>query len=110
MSIYATILEMDDGCSCAPPLIYRGSHVVPTPTDQRGGAVDVAQIPDSCHPSVPDGGDGGTLVDFLRIHLAEDPWTCGGGKTGAATVVLARTQVALLRDTLTAWLDAGERN
>ncbi|HWB38270.1 MAG TPA: hypothetical protein VHA75_19800 [Rugosimonospora sp.] len=99
-------------CTCGnpPPLIYQGSHVNPSDDGPRGGSVDVAAIPNHCHPSVRGSlADEGPPVEFLRLSVAEDPTTYGETLPGYAEVVLDRAQVEEFRDTLTCWLDTEER-
>lgn len=100
-------------CDCGTPrspLVYEGSHVLPSDTDRRGGSVDVAAIPDHIdrddRPELPEG----TLKDWLRLSVdSDDSHTERNGKpyvpAGRAAVILTRAHVAELRDTLTAWLD-----
>jgi hypothetical protein len=136
MSIYGTILslsedEHEDGCdiyveirpgffefsgkpcSCGTPrapLVYEGSHVLPSDGDPRGGGVTLALI--SAHveredrPELPEG----TLKDWLRLDVRNEPsaetykdkpYVAGG----SSTVVLTRQLVTDLRDALTGWLD-----
>ncbi|MER7578383.1 hypothetical protein [Kitasatospora sp. NPDC097691] len=133
MSIFATrLLFADDGgLETAPaPRIYRGSHVNPAADDPRGGWLELAVIPDHCHPDVrfrddpePTGGRP-VPVEYLRLGLgrpSEDTSGDGGsggsgsggsgsdqgGSSGAgaqATVILDRPQVELLHAALTEWL------
>lgn len=103
---------LDDSvpCSCnAGPLIYQGSHINPGPEDRRGGSVDVAAIPNHCHPSVRASGEAGPPVEFLRLGVREDPTTYQGGYPGDATVVLDRDAVRQLRDVLDLWLNTPDR-
>lgn len=102
----------DRPCSCEnpPPIIYQGSHVNPASEDPRGGSVDVAAIPNHCHPSVRGTlTDDGPPVQFLRLSVAEDKATYGEPQPGYAQVVLDRAQVERFRDTLTNWLETEER-
>jgi hypothetical protein len=100
-------------CSCGnrPPIIYQGSHVNPADDHPRGGSIDVAAIPNHCHPDVrgSDGDDMGRPVEFLRLSVDENKTTYGGSQPGSATVVLDRAQVERLRDTLNDWLSTEER-
>lgn len=95
------------------PIVYQGSHVLPSDSDRRGGSVYVCAIPDHItrdgHDDVPEL----TLKDWLRLGVSsEDSDTEYEGKPyepgGDATVVLTRSQAERLRDTLTAWLDRKE--
>ncbi len=99
-------------CTCGnrPPLVYQGSHVNPADDGPRGGSVDVAAIPNHCHPSVRGTlADEGPPVEFLRLSVSEDETTYGESQPGYAQVVLDRAQVEELRNTLTYWLDTEER-
>ncbi|MFJ9456748.1 hypothetical protein ACIRST_16860 [Kitasatospora sp. NPDC101447] len=78
MSIFATrLLFADDGgLETAPaPRIYRGSHVNPAADDPRGGWLELAEIPDHCHPDVrfrddPKSAGGRPVpVEYLRLGL-----------------------------------------
>lgn len=97
MSNYATRLLLDgdpnseDG-ALGPPIIYEGSHVIPSADDARCGWVEIAGIPAFCGPNPAQ------LVDFLRLDVSEDNGC-------QATVVLDRAQVERIRDTLTDWLN-----
>ncbi|MEV7013323.1 hypothetical protein [Streptosporangium sp. NPDC051022] len=89
-------------CSCGnlPPIIYQGSHINPSAADPRGGHVSFCAIPNWCHPSVRGAStDDGPSVDYARLWVTQED-----GEGGV--VVLDRTQVAQLRDTLTEWLDS----
>lgn len=104
--------RVDNPCTCGnrAPIIYRGSHVNPADNDPRGGSIDVAAIPNHCHPSVRfSDTDEGPPVWFLRLSVDEDDATYHGMQPGSATIVLDRAQVAELRDTLTTWLDTEDR-
>lgn len=106
MSIYASWLDLDDN----PPLIYQGSHVNPADDDPRGGDVDIAAIPDHCHPSVRGTGEDGPPVEFLRLSVTEHDDTYGERQPGSGTVVLNRRHAEEIRDLLTTWLDRSEDN
>lgn len=136
MSIYGTWLslgddEHEDGCAiwvevepgcfehsgkpcdCGiprSPIVYEGSHVLPSDDDRRGGSLDVAGIPDFVTRDGRDNAQGEGLKDWLRLSVGAlpslerydgKPYVAGGH----ATVVLTRSHVEELRDTLTAWLD-----
>ena len=99
-------------CTCGnkPPIIYQGSHVNPSDDDPRGGSIDIAAIPNHCHPAVRGTAtNDGPPVWFLRLTVDEDETTYHGMQPGRATVVLDRSQVEKIRDTLTRWLDEEER-
>ncbi len=136
MSIYGTFFSLDcehaeecafwveasDGvfepgdpadCTCDlrdAPLVYEGSHVLPSDQDRCGGEVELATIPDHIirddRPELPDG----TLKDWLRLGVGSldstfrhegKPYVAGGD----ATVILTRPHVERLRDALTEWLE-----
>jgi hypothetical protein len=138
MSIYATWLSLsaddhEDGCAvyvedppgshcfefsgkpcdCGTPrapLVYEGSHVLPSNADRRGGCIDVAGIPDFIERDGRDDAKGSGLKDWLRLSVMNEESTLQyEGKSyvrgGDAAVVLDRRGVEELRDTLTAWLD-----
>lgn len=99
-------------CTCgnAAPLIYQGSHVNPDDADPRGGYLFACAIPNHCHPSVRmEGGDDGPPVEYLRLSMGEHHTTYRGMEPGHSTLVLDRSHVERLRDTLTTWLDSRER-
>jgi hypothetical protein len=116
VSIYASWLLLAGGDTDADgpaPLIYRGSHISPADDGGRDGWVEVAAIPNHCHPAIR-GKPSGELthevilahpVEFLRLSLGE------GEATDApqVTVVLDRSQVEHLQVTLTTWLDTSGR-
>jgi hypothetical protein len=138
VSIYATWLHLDDThtdecaiwvetsdgcfepiggpCDCGIPmcpLVYEGSHILPSDDDQRGGSVDVAGIPDFITRDGRDDAQGTGLKDWLRLSVGAlpskliykgRPYQLGG----YVAVVLTRPQVEMMRDTLTAWLEREE--
>lgn len=103
-------------CSCGlprAPLVYEGSHVLPADSDPRGGSLDVAAIPDFIEREERDDAQGEGLKDWLRLTVSSvpsrerykgKPYVSGGH----ATLVLTRSHVEELRDTLSAWLDREE--
>ena len=118
MSIYCTLLMLDrmhkDDCSywvetepgvfgvsgkpcnCGTPrspLIYQGSHVLPSNSDQREGYVEIAGIPNHVTRDGRDDAPEGSLKDWLRLAVNREQ------------VVLTRPLVTEVRDTLTEWLD-----
>lgn len=132
MSIYATIFHIEDerqwiaelqesGVDAAvirdgepdptdldAPIIYQGSHVLPSHDDPRGGSVSLALIP----PHITrDGRDDRTEGEgpwpFLRLDVSSHSTTNHGGCL--ATVVLTDQQVLRLRDALTKWLLQAEK-
>lgn len=81
------------------PLVYRGSHVLPSGRDPRGGYVHVSAIPDHVQRE-----GRRPPYDYLRLSVSED--VVGDND---ATVVLTRRQVVELRDVLTTWLESRPR-
>ncbi|GAA4831852.1 hypothetical protein [Kitasatospora terrestris] len=108
MSIFVTWLLLAEDGDAAAPLVYRGSHANPADDDPRGGWVEVAAIPDHCHPAVrwqvapPEG----LPVEYLRLSVGQVADPSSGCGPGWATVVLDRAQVEELHETLGAWLTA----
>jgi hypothetical protein len=100
-------------CDCGTPrapIVYEGSHVLPSDEDRRGGYVDIAAIPDFITRDGRDDAQGEGLKDWLRLSVGAlpsslvregEPYVAGGN----AVVVLTRPLVEELRDTLTAWLE-----
>lgn len=93
------------------PIVYEGSHVLPSDDDRRGGCVDLAVIP----PHIERGGcddaprEDGRVFPWLRLGVSAEPseleyegkpYTPGGH----VTVILTRSQVTRLRDSLDDWL------
>lgn len=92
-------------CDCGlpeAPIVYQGSHVLPSDDDERGGHVDIAAIPGHIDragrpPTNPDD-------EFTPYH----PWlrlSVWEVVEGSATVVLDRRGVELLYRTLGEWLE-----
>jgi hypothetical protein len=132
MSIYASWLTLGDGehedgcaiyvedppgsncfefsgepCDCGTPrapIVYEGSHVLPSNTDRRAGYIDVAGIPDHIVREGREDGREGVPKDWLRLSVGSVPSTTMYG----AALVLDRALVMELRDTLTAWLEREE--
>lgn len=104
--------ELDDQrpCTCGRPfmpIIYEGSHHLPSDDDPRGGWVEVGAIPGFIER---EGREQTGLWDWLRLGVGNEPSrTQYEGRPyvsgGDATVVLTRPQVERLRDTLTMWLE-----
>jgi len=86
-------------CTCGQPnapMVYMGSHVLPSPSDTRGGWVDIASIAGFI---TRDGRDGG------GEHLDYDtPWPYLRFGVNEATVVLTEENVRQIADTLNEWL------
>ena len=85
-------------CSCTRamvPLVYEGSHVLPSEGDPRGGWVELSSIPGYIRRDGREAPpEDRQPYPFLRVGVNE------------ATVVLTRDQVALVHKTLAAWLRA----
>lgn len=84
-------------CTCGQPnapIGYRASHLLPSLSDPRGGALDVAAIPDFITRDGRDDAQEGAPKDFLRLSVYAP----------RDAVLLTRPQVEQVRDTLTAWL------
>lgn len=117
--MYATSLDLcgeseDDEPA---PIRYLGSHVLPTPGDERGGSLDLGLIPGFItdngwclhgvdHTSRTSTRDACTcepldelpaVWPFLRVGVSDDD-------EAGCVVVLDHAQVLALRDELTAWL------
>jgi hypothetical protein len=91
-----------DDCTCGlplAPLLYQGSHVLPSDDDPKGGCIEIASIPDHITREGRDDAPEGALKDWLRfgVYTAEDD----------VTLVLTRRHVEFLRDQLTGWLERG---
>lgn len=95
MSIYVTILSFDADSDegAVAPLVYRGSHILPSADSERGGWLELASIPSHCSA------DGQSLVDFMRFDVSPNE---DGDPT--VTVLLDRSQVLLLNRSLADWL------
>jgi hypothetical protein len=134
MSIYATILSIEDerqwiaemkaeGIDAGvirdgdplpedldAPIIYQGSHAVPTEEGLRGGSVDLALIPSHItRDGRDDNPEDGRPWPYLRLGVHScDSDTLYEGKPyvdgGDATVVLTLRQATRLRDALSGWL------
>lgn len=102
-------------CDCGTPnapLVYEGSHVLPSDDDRRGGSVDLATI----HGEIvrPGTAEKPRPYDeqrpWLRLSLTNDASTYESeGKpyvsAGESVVVLKRSQVVRMRDALSEWLE-----
>ncbi|MGW1468276.1 hypothetical protein ACWCPT_28470 [Streptomyces sp. NPDC002308] len=120
MSIFATWLLLAEDGGSAAPVVYQGSHVNPSDDDPRAGRLEIAAIPNHCHPdvrfrdplgSVDDPADAhGLPVEFLRLSV-DQPTDVrpDGDAVGRATVILDRAQVEHLHSTLAEWLGTDER-
>lgn len=92
-------LNRGRACTCGQPgapIIYRGSHLLPSDTDQRGGHVSLAEVPGHI---TRDGRDDGPDDEFgvwpwLRLSVGQED------------AVLDEALVRSLRDALDGWLTA----
>jgi hypothetical protein len=81
------------------PIIYQGSHVVPSDDDARGGSVGVAAINGwVTRDGRDDGPDEDGVWPYLRLSV--DERDAEGG-----TVILDRAQVTELAATLNEWIE-----
>jgi hypothetical protein len=95
-------------CTCGlprAPLIYQGSHVLPSADDPKGGYVEIASIPDHItRPGRDDGGEG--PKDWLRLSVGSVPLPGEEPREAESdSLVLTRKQVEIVRDEMTEWLD-----
>jgi hypothetical protein len=92
-------IERNDAleCTCGNcPIIYQGSHVLPSNKDERGGEFGISAIPDHITRNGRRGNPkDGEWYPWLRVHLD------GGGRD---TVILNKKQVVELRDALNEWI------
>jgi len=119
MSIYATWPLLAADTAANAPLVYQGSHVNPDSGHERAGWLEIAAIPNHCHPEVrnrdmtapaPTPDRLAQLgVEYLRLSVGQGPGSASPALSGAATVVLDRSQVEQLCATLEAWLETNDR-
>lgn len=93
-------------CSCGgPPLLYRGSHVLPDDADLRGGSFDLAEIPGFIQrvgrPTVCDE----ETCEKPGTVCCDQVWPWLRVSIGPETVVLDRRQVARVHEYLGGWLE-----
>jgi hypothetical protein len=86
-------------CTCGvSPIRYKGSHVLPAATDERGGVLSLAAIPNHItRDGRDDRPENGKCYPWLRVSMYE---------TETDSVVLTRAQAKRLRDALSEWLDS----
>lgn len=114
MSIYATRLVIcdDPDSGMSAPIAYMGSHVRIAEDAWRYGSVQTAHIPPWCahgvNPDSFEGDEDDPPIPFLRLSVDSYDWR-KPEQEAAADVVLDRDQVSALRDDLTAWLAAVDR-
>lgn len=88
-------------CDCGQPdspLVYQGSHVMPSEDDKRGGYLDIALIPGHVRVYRDDPGASSEADD-----LPPEPYLRFGVNEG--TVILTRHNVEQIHETLTWWLE-----
>ena len=102
--------SFDGPCDCGQPdapLVYQGSHVLPSDGDKRGGFVDIASIPSHV---TRDGRDalfaldsfgGGFVIQSFAAY-----WFYLRFGVNQETVILTRRNVAQVAGTLAEWLGA----
>jgi len=94
----------DEGtCTCGTPdapLVYQGSHVMPSEDDERGGHLDIALIPGHVrmYRDNPDTDSAG------EDDLPPEPYLRFG--VNESVVILTRRNVEQIHATLTWWLEA----
>lgn len=89
------------------PYVYAGSHILPAPTDPRGGSIDLGYVPGFIEREGRDDGpdDDEGVWPWLRVSLRAEP----GQRMRELgypedTLILHRDQVERLRDDLSMWL------
>jgi len=96
VSIYASLAAPDNedaDMGILGPIVYQGSHVLPSDDDERGGFVDIALIPSH-------------ITRDGRDDQPEDeaPWPYLRFGVNESTVVLTRDHVLQIAVTLSEWL------
>lgn len=94
MSVWGTIFDMGELESGGLPYVYQRSHVLPHEGDERGGDVQLAEIPSH-------------ITRNGRDDQPEDgvPWPWLRLSVNQADVVLNRDQVRGMYESMGAWLD-----
>lgn len=96
MSIYASIPGIDADTPTGPPWLYRGSHLLPTVDDPRGGSISLALIPAHITPTLDDADEDGPPLPWLRVS------------TDAPDTLINPAQARHLADQLTYWADQAQ--
>lgn len=89
-------------CTCGQPdapLVYQGSHVLPSEGDERGGWIDIASIPGH----VRFYRDNPAAADAPEDSLPPEPFLRFG--VNGETVILTRRNVERIAETLHGWLE-----
>ncbi|MCX4911860.1 hypothetical protein [Streptomyces sp. NBC_00878] len=90
MSVWGTIMDLEDD----PPCAYRGSHILPSEDDPKGGVVQLAEVPSHItRDGRDDQPEDGTPWPWLRLSVNQDD------------AVLSRSQVRQVYESLGAWLE-----
>ncbi|MFJ6482345.1 MULTISPECIES: hypothetical protein [unclassified Streptomyces] len=88
MSIFATWLLLAEDGDEGAPLVYQGSHVNPADDHPRAGRLEIAAVPNHCHPGVRNrevaaagalATAEGLPVEYLRVSLAQSAGACPDG-------------------------------
>lgn len=103
MSIYGSFGGFDEygEDERQPPIVYQGSHILPSMTDPRGGAVDLAHIPgfisrEGPHADTDDTDPRPARWPYLRLSVDDDQYAY-------ASVILDVHQVDTLIEDLQSW-------
>lgn len=96
---WSSTLDDSRPCDCGQPgapIIYQPSHILPAPTDQRGGHVSLAEVPGHVTRDGRDDGpdDAWGVWPWLRLSVGQED------------AVLDEALVRSLRDALDGWLTA----
>lgn len=91
------VYDPDIPCTClCGPIVYRGSHVVPSDGDERGGALTFVEIPGHITRDWKDDGpDDGSVLPWLCMTVDVDD---------VQDLVLDRDKVQALAEYLVGWL------
>jgi hypothetical protein len=93
------VYRVDDSkqCTCgASPIVYQGSHILPSNRDERGGCVMLAGIRGHITRNGKDDGPENEWHPWLRLSVFD---------LGSDSVLLTRKQAEKLRRVLTEWLE-----
>jgi hypothetical protein len=91
------LLNDSKPCTCGiSPILYQGSHVLPSDKDKRGGDIGFASIPPHITRNGKDNRTKEHLHPWLRFHLNDG---------FQDSLVLTRKQVIAMRDALNDWIE-----
>jgi hypothetical protein len=98
---WSSTLDDSRPCDCGQPgapIIYQPSHILPAPTDPRGGSISLAEIPGHITRDGRDDGpdDQWGTWPWLRLSVGQED------------AVLDEALARSLRDALDGWLTARE--